>query len=236
VFSRYSDGLKSAVRVRLVHAQANRGLDKLWGPEHYNKFGPAISSSFLVGGEGWFAVMPLALDELFGRPHPGRDWDDVAMYWAYVLYLLGIEERLIPRTGDEMRKMVDYIFANAGLSSPYRVDVATALLNILEGFHPAMPNVILGALVNVVGYDQVKFMVKDTKWEDTTLRPAAMAYAAAAHSEAAAMRVRDKLPGAERAKIKRAAKGNPPMDLGAQAHHQLPRARETQRQDRLDAA
>ncbi|WP_228073325.1 MULTISPECIES: oxygenase MpaB family protein [Corynebacterium] len=210
VFDRYSDGLKAAVRVRLLHAQANRGLEKLWGPEHFNEFGRPIGSSFLVSGEGWFALMPLAIDELFGRPHSGQEWDDVAMYWAYVLYMMGAEERIIPKTGDEMRKMTDYIYANGGQSSDFHQEVATALMSILENLNPALPIIVLGALCTVVGEDDVRFMVKGTKWEKLRFKPVAWMYGTVARMEARAARLRDKLPGAEQAKVRRAGRGKPP--------------------------
>ena len=210
VFDRYSDGLKAAVRVRLLHAQANRGLEKLWGPEHYNEFGRPIGSSFLVSGEGWFALMPIGVDEFFGRYHSGEEWDDVAMYWAWVLHLMGAEERLTPKTGDEMRKMTDFIYANGGYSSTYHVQVATALMDILEKLDPQMPGQVLGALSLVIGDADTKFMVKGSRFEDTPYLHWKLAFAAKAKAEAVIWSLRDKLPGAEAAKIKMAADGKPP--------------------------
>lgn len=210
VFDRYSDGLKAAVRVRLLHAQANRGLEKLWGPEHYNTFGRPIGSSFLVSGEGWFALMPIAVDEYFGRPHSGQDWDDVAMYWAWVLHLMGAEERLIPKTGDEMRKMTDFIYANGGYSSSYHERVATALMSILEQLDKNMPAQVLGALSTVIGDEDTKFMVKGSRFENTSYAVWKAGFTAKAKAEAAAYRVRDRLPGAQAAKLRKASDGNPP--------------------------
>lgn len=210
VFDRYSDGLKAAVRVRLLHAQANRGLEKLWGPEHYNTFGRPIGSSFLVSGEGWFALMPIAVDEYFGRPHSGQDWDDVAMYWAWVLHLMGAEERLIPKTGDEMRKMTDFIYANGGYSSSYHERVATALMSILEQLDKNMPAQVLGALSTVIGDEDTKFMVKGSRFENTSYAVWKAGFTAKAKAEAAAYRVRDGLPGAQAAKLRKASDGNPP--------------------------
>ena len=210
VFDRYSDGLKQAVRVRLLHAQANRGLEKLWGPKHYNEFGRPIGSSFLVSGEGWFALMPIAVDEFFGRPHSGGEWDDVAMYWAWVLHLMGAEERLIPKTGDEMRKMTDFIYANGGYSSDYHVRIATALMSILEKLDKNMPGQVLGALANVIGDEDTEFMVKGSRFEGTPYKHWKVAFGAKARAEAAIFSALDKLPGAQRRKVAKAAENNPP--------------------------
>ncbi|MDV2423993.1 oxygenase MpaB family protein [Corynebacterium curieae] len=210
VFERFGEGRKAAVCVRLLHAQANRGLEKMWGPEHYNEFGRPIGSSFLVSGEGWFGLMPLAIDEFFGRPHTGQEWDDVAQYWGYILYMMGAEERLIPKTGDEMRKMTDYVYGNGGYSSSYHERVATALMSILETLHPLVPHVALGALSTICGDKDTKFMVQGTRWEKINFKPWGIAFKSAAKAEARVARLRDKLPGAQKAKIKRANNGKPP--------------------------
>lgn len=214
VFDRHSKGLKACVRVRLAHAQANRGLERLWGPEHYNTYGRPIGSSFLVSGEGWFALMPIAIDEFFGRPHSGRDWDDVAMYWAYVLYMMGAEERIIPKNGDEMRKMTDYIYANGGMSSSFRVEIATALMSVLEELDEKLPVQVLAGLSTIIGEHDTRFMVKDTKWENANIKVLAAAFTVKAKAEAAIARVKDRLPGAEQRKIRKAHDGRPPwMDI-----------------------
>ncbi|GGG71106.1 oxygenase MpaB family protein [Corynebacterium pelargi] len=214
VFDRYSPGLKAAVRVRIAHAQANRGLERLWGPEHYNTYGRPIGSSFLVSGEGWFALMPIAVDEFFGRPHSGQEWDDVAMYWAYVLYMMGAEERIIPKTGDEMRKMTDFIYANGGMSSSYRVQIANALMGVLEELDEKLPVNVLAALSTIIGEHDTRYMVRGTKWEDAKIKLIAKAFTAKAKAEALAYRIKDQLPGAEERKIRKAHDGKPPwMDI-----------------------
>ncbi|WP_284851404.1 oxygenase MpaB family protein [Corynebacterium rhinophilum] len=209
VFDRFGEGRKSAVHVRLLHAQANRGLEKLWGEEHYNEFGRPIGSSFLVSGEGWFALMPLAIDELFGRPHSGQDWDDVAQYWAYVLYMMGGEERIIPKTGDEMRKMTDFIYANGGRSSSYHQRVATALMSIVEQMNPDLPLEMLGSLATLVGEEDTKFMVEGTRWADMDFSQAVKDFEAKARAEAEEAREADEKPGAEEYKKHNAAQGRP---------------------------
>ena len=53
-------------------------------------------------------------------------------------------------------------------------------------------------------------MVQGTRWEKINFRPWAILFKAAAKAEARAARIRDKLPGAKRARIKRANNGKPP--------------------------
>ena len=210
VFDRFGEGRKAAVHVRLLHAQANRGLEKLWGPEHYNEFGRPIGSSFLVSGEGWFALMPLAIDEIFGRPHSGQDWDDVAQYWAYVLHMMGAEHRLIPKNGDEMRKMTDFIYANGGRSSAYHQRVATALMSIVEQMDPNLPLEMLGSLATLVGPEDTKFMVEGTRWAELDFSQAAKDFEEKARKEAEEAREADQRPDAEAYKKQKATQGRPP--------------------------
>ncbi len=221
VFDRFSEGFKSAVRVRLAHAQANRYLEKLWGPEHFNEFGRPIGSSFLVSGEGWFALLPLALDEFFGRPHSGQEWDDVAMYWAYILYVMGAEERIIPKTGDEMRKMTDFIFANGGMSSSYRQQIATALFEILEMMNPDAPRKSLAGLSLIVGEEDTRFMISGTRWAELDWSEEAKKLEAEAREQAAQMREEDAHTDAWQRMEARSREGNPPWmtALREQIHH-----------------
>ena len=209
-FERFSEGFGAAARVRLVHAQANRGLSKVWGDEHFAVFGPPISSGFLVGGEGWFCLLPVAVDEMLGRAYTEADWVDLAMFWAFVLYVMGAEERIIPKTGDEMRRMADYIFAHAGAPNDYRHRVATTLLTIVEkrvgdklGHH-------IGGLVSVVGEDDVAAWLAGTRWEGVDIARERRLFEAHARGEVLTASLIDQLPEAAEIHHARAHDGNPP--------------------------
>jgi hypothetical protein len=209
-FERFSEGFAAAARVRLIHAQANRGLSKVWGEEHFNTFGPPISSGFLVGGEGWFCLLPVAVDEMLGRTYTEADWDDLAMFWAFVLYVMGAEDRIIPKTGDEMRRMADYIFAHAGAPNDYRLRVATTLLTIVEKrVGPALGH-HLGGLTTVVGRDDVEAWIKDTRWEGIDLAREARLFEAHARGEVLTASLIDGTPEAAEIRYARAHDGNPP--------------------------
>ena len=154
--------------------------------------------------------MPLAIDELFGRPHSGQDWDDVAQYWAYVLHMMGAEHRLIPKNGDEMRKMTDFIYANGGRSSAYHQRVATALMSIVEQMDPNLPLEMLGSLATLVGPEDTKFMVEGTRWAELDFSQAAKDFEETARKEAEEAREADQRPDAEAYKKQKATQGRPP--------------------------
>lgn len=210
VFNRNSEGFQDAVNVRLIHAQASRGLGKAWGECHFNTYGPPISSTFVAGGEGWFAMMPLLADEKLGRSHSTQDWDDLAMYWSYILYIMGVEEEIIPKTGSQMRLMADYIFANAGENVQYRKHMVNLLLGNIAKSDPEGPFKSLGALSILVGREAITDAVRDTTWED----PRIDSYAAAARRkgevEAAQLVALDSSPDAAKIYRARAQEGCPP--------------------------
>ncbi|WP_427870176.1 oxygenase MpaB family protein [Leucobacter luti] len=211
VHDRRSPGFRSILNVRLVHAQANRGLMKKWGDGHFNDFGMPISSSFLLGGEGWFALMPLAADEILGRPQPDHVWDDVAMHWAHILYLFGVEERLIPRTGAEMRTMADYIFAHAGVPNQYRQEVAGAVIGALSSASPKFAGAMLGGVTWLMGQREVEALVEGTQWEASDLNYMASVWHAAARGEVLTAALRDEIPELRTERVEIAKQGNPHM-------------------------
>lgn len=209
-FDRFSEGFAAAARVRLVHAQANRGLSRVWGEEHFAKYGPPISTGFVAGGEGWFALLPMALDQHFGRDYSEQDWDDLAMFWAFVLYVLGVEERIIPKTGDQMRRLTDFVFAHAGAPNDYRLQVATTLLGILEKrTGEALPHHI-GGLASAVGVEDVRTFLAGTKWEDLDIEKELREFEAHAREEVQRAKTIDQSPDADPVHQARANDGNPP--------------------------
>ena len=106
--------------------------------------------------------------------------------------------------------MTDFIYANGGYSSDYHVRVATALMGILEDLDPKMPAQVLGALSLIIGDEDTKFMVKGSRFEGTPYLHWKIAFLLKAKAEAVIYHVRDRLPGAQAAKAKKAADGKPP--------------------------
>ena len=83
-------------------------------------------------------------------------------------------------------------------------------MGILEDLDPKMPAQVLGALSLIIGDEDTKFMVKGSRFEGTPYLHWKIAFLLKAKAEAAIYRVRDKLPGAQAAKVKKAADGKPP--------------------------
>ena len=210
VFNRYSSGLQATVNVRLIHAQATRGLGKSWGEQHFNTYGPPISSTFVAGGEGWFAMMPLLADEKLGRKHTEQEWDDLAMYWAYILYIIGVEEEIIPKTGEQMRLMADYLFANAGEDVMYREQMVNVLLGNISESDPEGPFKSLGALSILIGRDAITDAVRGTKWEDPRIDEYAQAAKKQGEKQAAELVALDQTAEAETIYRQRASADTPP--------------------------
>lgn len=228
IFDRFSIGFQSAVNVRLIHAQANRGLTKLWGDSHYNRFGCPVPSSAVSTGVGWFALVPLAADELFGRQHTEQEWNDLAMYWAYMLYIMGVEDEIIPKNAEDMRRQIDYLFAGAGDGNKFRIEMADALFLAMERADADMPYKSMGAVSLLVGRDAVTHALRDTRWENPKIDEYAAALREAGEEQAKEAIEADAQPGAEERRRERAQGDTPPWMtrhrgvLAAIEHAELP--------------
>lgn len=210
VFNRFSVGFQSAVNVRLVHAQANRGLSRMWGEGHFNRFGPPIPSTSVSAGAGWFALVPLAVEEVFGRVHTAQEWDDLAMYWAYVLYIMGVEEEIIPKTGDAIRRQTDYLFAAAGDGNQFRTQMAETLLGALERADEDLPYRAMGALSLIVGREAITETLEGTRWDVPRIDEYAAEAKQKGLQQAQAAIAADAEPDAQVKREARAQEGMPP--------------------------
>nr|WP_256478285.1 oxygenase MpaB family protein [Corynebacterium stercoris] len=210
VFNRFSVGFQSAVNVRLIHAQANRGLGKMWGESHYNRFGCPVPSSAVSTGIGWFALVPLAADELFGRKHSEQEWNDLAMYWAYMLYIMGVEDEIIPKNAEDMRRQVDYLFAGAGDGNQFRTRMADTLFQAMELADPEMPYKSMGAVSLLTGREAVTEALKDTRWDSPKIDEYAAAARERGEQQAREAIEADAQPDAEERRRARAQEGMPP--------------------------
>ncbi|WP_050949771.1 oxygenase MpaB family protein [Gordonia effusa] len=170
---RDSDIFAMIVRVRLMHSQVRRGLRRSWGTEDFRKHGMPISNSRLAEGSAWFASMPLLVDHLLGRRKTARDHDDVALYWGYILYLFGVEERLIPTTGHEAITLANHIFSDAGTPSKWRPELIESLLApVADGagrFGRVAVGMFIGAAATVMGVPTVAAALTGTRFESVAV-------------------------------------------------------------------
>jgi hypothetical protein len=78
---RLSPVFANIVRVRLMHAQARLALGRVWGDEHFARYGNPISNSMTMGAAATFGLLPVLFDHAHGRRISESDLNAV-MLWA----------------------------------------------------------------------------------------------------------------------------------------------------------
>jgi len=113
-FDRFGEVFKDTVRVRLMHSLVRRGLKKKWDSEFLAHHGNPISSAHMAAGASTFGLALLLYDMREGRSYSGVDLEDASMFWAYVVYVFGAREDVIPKTADENMRLGDYMLMTMG--------------------------------------------------------------------------------------------------------------------------
>ncbi len=98
--ARSSDGFKTTVRVRLLHAMVRAGLTA--SPSWKNEdWGAPINQRDLVGTHLEFTIGMISGTMALGYFISGRERDALMHLWRYVGLLLGIRDDLLPKTFQE---------------------------------------------------------------------------------------------------------------------------------------
>jgi hypothetical protein len=129
---RFSDGFKSAVRVRLVHGFVRRGLTRspkwradLWGPPI-----PMVDS--LGTAFQFWVPLILALPK-FGYDISREEREGMMMLWNYVGYIQGVPDELLPRTLEETYHLNCAIMMVIGQPDEDTKALSRAFLDAAEG-------------------------------------------------------------------------------------------------------
>jgi hypothetical protein len=178
---RHSEEFKQAVRVRLMHGQVRRGLRKSWGEERLAFAGDPISNAAMAQAVAAFGVSPLALDHSFGRPLAKTDLDAVVMYWAYIVYICGVCEHIIPKNADEAFELGDHMLYTGAKHSQWSPELAQSFVryfdNLADG--PLLVRLIgrqlvlpalYGFLTQILGEPMMREFVRETEMLDAPLR------------------------------------------------------------------
>ena len=124
---RDKEGFKSAVRVRLMHAQVRNMLvksdswDMRWGYplNQWDSMGTILEFSVI------FLTGLRALGYLFSR----REREAVVHLWRYVGYLMGVDERILPTNEQDSMRALYHLIATIGDSDDDTRRLGEALAN-----------------------------------------------------------------------------------------------------------
>ncbi|QIS03526.1 DUF2236 domain-containing protein [Nocardia brasiliensis] len=212
---RWSPVFKDTVRVRLMHAQVRAGLRRAWGPEHFAVHGNPISNSTMMGAAVTFGLSPMCFDHANGRPCTEDQLNAVMHYWAYIAYVFGVADELIPRSAIEGLEMSDYMVATAGTAPEWTANMAGAATHRLAGVGLAdrLKVQATAPLVGLLAYFSsaglVRELLRDTPLHSVPIQPWAALTGVLAGLDVRLRALDDKLPGAEQRRARRAAGDDP---------------------------
>ncbi len=100
--ARFADGWKSAVRVRLMHAQVRAMLLRSgkWNPAWGHPLNQADSMATILEFSSIYLFGLRALGFVFRK----REREAIVHLWRYVGYLLGVDERILPACEDDANR------------------------------------------------------------------------------------------------------------------------------------
>ena len=106
---RDQDGFKSAVRVRLMHAQVRRMLldSGKWNAEWGHPLNQWDSMATILEFSSIFLTGLRAMGFLFSK----REREAVIHLWRYIGYLMGVEERVLPANEEDSMRALYHVMA-----------------------------------------------------------------------------------------------------------------------------
>jgi hypothetical protein len=122
----------------------------------------------MMGAAVTFGLLPLAIDHTHGRRRSAEDFDAALYYWAYIAYIFGVAEELIPRTAVEALEAADFITATAGGPSEWTAVMANSATSafadptVAGAIKRALTAPLLGLMACYVGEPLVRALLKTT--------------------------------------------------------------------------
>jgi ER-bound oxygenase mpaB/B'/Rubber oxygenase, catalytic domain len=212
---RFSPVFKDTVRVRLMHAQVRAGLRRSWGDDHFARHGNPISNATMMGAAVTFGLLPLAIDHTHGRRRSAEDFDAALYYWAYIAYIFGVAEELIPRTAVDALETADFMTATAGGPSEWTAvmaDSATTAFadpTMAGAIKRALTAPLLGLMAYYVGEPLVRALLKTTPLHAVRLGIWPQVLGAVVSLNVHYCAALDRLPALDWRRRRKAANGDP---------------------------
>ncbi|MFE3099440.1 hypothetical protein [Nocardia tengchongensis] len=139
-------------------------------------------------------------------------------YWAYIAYIFGVADELVPRSAAEGLEQADYMVATAGLAPQWTATMAGAATRRFSDataagrLQIAATAPLLGALAFYSSEPLVRTLLADTPLRAVPLRPFSRLVGLAATTEVRRRALDDHLPGARGRMIRRARHTDPMWD------------------------
>ncbi|WP_157963771.1 oxygenase MpaB family protein [Actinocorallia populi] len=127
---RFAPGLAATVRVRLIHAFVRHHI--LTGlPWDADRLGHPINQADSAYTLIEFSLIPLRVMRGFGIRHTARERAAVYHLFRYVGYLMGVDERVLPRTEEEFAELERIYHLTGAQPSDYSRELVAELLDTI---------------------------------------------------------------------------------------------------------
>ncbi|UGT44579.1 DUF2236 domain-containing protein [Nocardia yamanashiensis] len=212
---RWSPVLADTIRVRLMHAQVRAMLRRRWGDEHFAQHGSPISNATTMGAAVTFGLNPICFDHVHGRRSTTAQLDAVMHYWAYIAYIFGVAEELIPHSAAEGMEMADYMVATAGVAPEWTANMtgaATARFTAATAagrLRIAATAPLFGMFAYYSSPGLVRTLLADTPLHSVPVQPWSALTGLAADTAVRLRVIDDRLPGARGRRARRAERIDP---------------------------
>ncbi len=127
---RFAPGVAATVRVRLIHAFVRYHiLDGM--PWDSGRLGHPINQADSAYTLIEFSLIPLRVMRQFGIRHTRREREAIYHLFRYVGYLMGIDERVLPRTEEEFVELERIYHLTGSEPSDYSRELVAELLDTI---------------------------------------------------------------------------------------------------------
>lgn len=131
---RYSEGFKSTLQVRLIHALVRRQLSGK--PEwKHEEWGLPVNQSDMLATNLGFSVLFLIGQRILGVPLRQDEAEAVMHLWRVIGWLMGVEPHWLPKTENEGRVLLYQILLSQAPPDDSSVQLGRALMNEVRMRH-----------------------------------------------------------------------------------------------------
>lgn len=212
---RYSAGFKETIRVRMMHSQVRLAIMDTWNAEDYAQHGNPISTAMTMIAGTTFGLIPILIDDRYGRAATWDQIEAVTHYWSYICYVFGVAPEIIPQNATEALAVMNYGVATAGGPTKWTLTMVSAAVDSLDqmtGFRGAAARAAVRPAMGVVaffsGEPLVRALLRGTTYEQVKLEPWRTLTGLFVRAEVALRRFGDTLPGRERRRRRAARRGD----------------------------
>ncbi len=213
--NRHAEEFKATVRVRMMHAQVRAAIMYAWSSEEYAHHGNPISTAMTMVAGTTFGLIPILIDDRYGRRASWADLEAITHYWGYICYVFGVAPEIIPTTASDALAIMNYGVATAGGPTPWTRTMVGAAADGLEGskglfglLNRAAIAPTAGAVSFFSGEGLIRALLADSPYENVRLQPWRALAGLLVHADLAVRRLDDAAPGARRRRALRARRGD----------------------------